>query len=87
MIMLRISNSSQAKVTHLGMGNKICKRHACKEHSGHAAYLQITCGVEQQITRLEIPMENIGRMNVLETSEDLVEKVADVVIAEVLGFE
>ena len=32
-------------------------------------------------------MKHVGRVNVLETSQDLVEKVANMIIAEVLGFK
>ncbi len=32
-------------------------------------------------------MENVGRMDVLESTEDLVEEVADVVVAEVLRLQ
>lgn len=32
-------------------------------------------------------MKNVSRVNVLEPSEDLIEKVASVVIAQMLGFK
>ena len=32
-------------------------------------------------------MQHIGRMDVLETPQDLVEEIADVVIAQVLGLQ
>lgn len=32
-------------------------------------------------------MEHVGRVDVLEATEDLVEEIADVVVAQVLGLE
>ena len=49
--------------------------------------LEITRGVQQQVARLQISVENIGRVDVLETTEDLVEEVADVVVAQPLRLQ
>uniref|UniRef100_A0A0K8RI04 Putative mitogen-activated protein kinase n=1 Tax=Ixodes ricinus TaxID=34613 RepID=A0A0K8RI04_IXORI len=51
------------------------------------ADLEVTSGVEEQVARLEIPVQNIGRMNVFEAPQDLVEEVADVVVAQLLRLE
>ena len=32
-------------------------------------------------------MKNVGRMDVLESSQDLVQEVADVIVAQVLGLQ
>ena len=51
------------------------------------ANLQVTRRIQQQIARLEIAMQNVRRVNVLQSAEDLVQKVADVVVAEFLGLQ
>ena len=45
------------------------------------AYFQIAIGVQQEIRRLQIAMENIRRMDVLQAAQDLIEEVADVLSA------
>ena len=49
--------------------------------------LEIASCVQQQVTGLQVTMEDIGRVDVLEAPENLVEKVANVVITESLGLE
>ena len=49
--------------------------------------LEITGGVQQQVARLQISVENIGGVDVLETTEDLVEEVADVVVTQPLRLQ
>lgn len=50
-------------------------------------HLQVTRGVDEKVAGLQVPMKHIGRMDVFQPSENLVEKVADVVIAELLGLQ
>ena len=49
--------------------------------------LEVAGGVEQEVAGLEVAVEDVGRVDVLEAPEDLVEEVADVVIAQPLGLE
>ena len=49
--------------------------------------LEIASCVQQQVTGLQVTMEDIGRVDILEAPENLVEKVANVVITESLGLE
>ena len=49
--------------------------------------LEVTGGDEEEVGRLEVPVENIGEVDVFETSENLVEEIANVVIVESLGLE
>ena len=58
-------------------------------HPGEAkvANLEIASRVQQQVTGLQVTVEDIGRVNVLEAPENLVEKVANMVITESLGLE
>ena len=51
------------------------------------ADFQVTRSVQQQIARLQISMEYIRRMDVFQTSQDLIEEVADVVVRQPLGFQ
>lgn len=41
--------------------------------------LEVTVGVDKQIRRLEVAVQHVGRMDVLESAEDLVQKVLRVV--------
>ena len=50
-------------------------------------YLQVTSGIEEEIAGFEVPVQHIGRVDVLESSQDLVEEVANMIIAQVLSFE
>lgn len=50
-------------------------------------HLQVTCGVDEKIAGLQIPMKHIGRVNVFQPSKNLIEKVADMVVAELLGLQ
>ena len=49
--------------------------------------LEITGGVQQQVAGLQISVENVGGVDVLEAPQYLVEKIADVIIAQALGLE
>ena len=51
------------------------------------ANLEIACCVQQQVAGLQVTVENIGRVDVLEAPENLIEEVADVVITESLSLE
>lgn len=51
------------------------------------ADLQVTGGVQQQIARFQVSVQYIGGVNVLQAAEDLVEEVADVVIAQLLRLQ
>ena len=50
------------------------------------ADLEIAGGVEEQVRRLQITMQNVGGVNVLEAAENLVQEVTDVVVAQSLKF-
>jgi len=49
--------------------------------------LEVTSRVEQQVARLQITMQHVGGVNVLESTQDLVEEIAYVIITELLRFE
>ena len=49
--------------------------------------LQITSGVQKKVAGLEVPVEDIGGVDVLEAAKNLIEKVADMVIAQPLGLQ
>jgi hypothetical protein len=51
------------------------------------ADLEITIAVQQDVARLEIAVNHVGRVNVLQASKDLVRKVADVIIRDLLRFQ
>ena len=51
------------------------------------AYLQIAGSVEEKVRGLKVAVEHVGRVDVLEPSEDLVQEVANVVVAQVLGLQ
>ena len=55
-------------------------------HTGQAKVtnFKVTCCVQQKVGRFQIPVQNVGRMNVLQASKNLVEKVANVIVAETL---
>ena len=50
-------------------------------------YLEITRGVEEQIRRLQISMKHVSGVNVLETTENLIQEVADVIVTQSLKGE
>ena len=50
-------------------------------------HLEITRGVEQQVAGLEVAVQHVGRVDVLEAAQDLVEEVAHVVVAQLLRLE
>ncbi len=49
--------------------------------------LEVTGGVDEKVRGLQVSVQHIGRVNVLQPSQDLVQKVADVVIAEMLCLQ
>mmetsp|Transcript_47954 Transcript_47954/g.77875 ORF Transcript_47954/g.77875 Transcript_47954/m.77875 type:complete len:214 (+) Transcript_47954:268-909(+) len=48
------------------------------------ANLQVTVAVYQQVSRLEIPMNHLSRMNVLHTAKDLVDEELAMVVCKLL---
>ena len=57
----------------------------CDPGEAKVADAEVTVGIEEEIGRLEIPVETVGGMDVLEAANDLVKEVADVVVAQFLG--
>lgn len=51
------------------------------------ADLEVTRSVDEQIGGLEVTVQHVGGVNVLEASQDLVEEIADVVIAQPLALQ
>lgn len=51
------------------------------------ADLEVASGVDEQVGGLEVPVQHVGRVDVLEPSQDLVEEIADVVVAQLLALE
>ena len=51
------------------------------------ANFEIACCVHQQVAGLQVPMEDVGRVDVFEAPENLIEEVANVVITESLSLE
>lgn len=49
--------------------------------------LEVTGGVDEQVGGFQVPVQHISRVDVLQASQDLVEKVADVVVAQLLGLQ
>lgn len=58
-------------------------------HPGQAKVtdLEVAGGVEQEVAGLQVPVEDIGGVDVLEASEYLIEEVADMIIAQSLGLQ
>ena len=56
-------------------------------HEATTMHLQITSGVQEEVAGLEVSVQHIGRVDVLEASQDLVEEVANMIVAQVLSFE
>ena len=58
-------------------------------HAGEAEVtdLEVAGGVQQQVAGLQISVEDVGGVDVLEAAQYLIEKIADVVIAQPLGLE
>ena len=56
----------------------------CNSSQTKIADLEIASGVEEKIRRLQIAMQNVGRVDVLETPQDLVQEVTNVIIAQSL---
>ena len=48
---------------------------------------EVAVGVQEEVGGLEIAVQTVGGVNVLEAADDLVEEVADVVVAQLLGAE
>ena len=57
--------------------------HSCESHT----YLEIARGVQQNVAGLEVAVQHVGRVDVLEATQYLVYKVADVVSAQALGLQ
>ena len=51
------------------------------------AHFEVTGGVDEQVGGLEVTVQHVGGVDVLEPSQDLVQEVADVVVAQVLGLQ
>ncbi|TNN83419.1 hypothetical protein EYF80_006400 [Liparis tanakae] len=49
--------------------------------------LVVKRGVDEQVGGLEVTVQHVGRVDVLEASQDLVEEIADVVVAQPLGLQ
>ena len=50
-------------------------------------HLQITGGVQEDVAGLEVPVQDISRVDVLEPTQDLVHKIPNMVSAEPLCLE
>jgi len=48
------------------------------------ADLEIAGRVQQQVRGLEVAMQDVGGVDVLQAAEDLIQEVADVVVAQAL---
>ena len=51
------------------------------------ADLEVTGGVDEQVGGLQVAVQHVGRVDVLQAAQDLVEEVADVVVAQLLGLQ
>lgn len=49
--------------------------------------LEVTGGVDEQVGGFEVTVQHVGRVDVLEASQDLVQEVADVVVAQPLALQ
>lgn len=49
--------------------------------------LEVTSGVDEQVWGLQVAVQHVGWVDVLQASQDLVEEVADVVVAQLLGLQ
>ena len=58
-------------------------------HTGQSEVtdLEVAGSVEQEVAGLEVPVQDVGRVDVLETPQYLVEEVTDVIIAQSLGLQ
>ena len=59
----------------------------CDPGESEVTDLEITSRVEKEVAGLEVPVEDVGRVDVLQATQYLVEEVADVVIAQSLGLQ
>ena len=55
-------------------------------HTGQTevTYFKVTGRVQQKVGRFQIPVQNVGRMNVLQATKDLIQEVTDVIVAQAL---
>lgn len=49
--------------------------------------LQVAGSVQQQVARFEVTMQHVRRVDVLQTSQDLIEEVTDMVITQLLCLQ
>lgn len=56
-------------------------------HARVCVDLEVTGGVDEQVGGLQVAVQHVGRVDVLQASQDLVEEVADVVVAQPLGLQ
>lgn len=49
--------------------------------------LQVASGVEKEIAWLEITMNDIGGVNVFQSSQNLIQEVANMIIAKMLSLQ
>ena len=58
-------------------------------HPGQAKVtdLEVTGGVEQEVAGLQVPVEDIGRVNVLEAPHDLVDDKLHLVVCQLLDLD
>ena len=103
MIVVGIGHASQTKITDLHRDetqhDELYKNNSSYQTLPHGASrrvseqwalghdLEVTGGVEQEVGRLQVAVQDVGRVDVLQPTEDLVEEVADVVVAQVLGLQ
>ena len=50
-------------------------------------HLQVTGGVDEQVGGLQVTVQHVGRVDVLQSTQDLVEEVANVVVAQLLRLQ
>lgn len=50
-------------------------------------YLEVTRSVDEQVWGLEVTVQHISGVNVLEAAQDLIQEVADMVIAQPLALQ
>ena len=66
-------------------GILLCRLDASRQ--AKVANLKVAVGVEQEVGRLEVAVDDVGRVEGLEGAEGLVDKVLGVVVGEVLGAD
>ncbi|RUS75410.1 hypothetical protein EGW08_016821, partial [Elysia chlorotica] len=70
-VVVRVCHTGQTKITDLGRLGK----------------KNITCCVEEKVAGLQVSVQYVGRVDVFETTQDLVQEVTHMVIAQLLGLE